>query len=609
MNIFSLRKPLLTFVFLGLSLINNPLYSFAKPLPTLSAWPDSLDLASISHENFDVNSVLDEENPNDPQGGILKLTTTCTYDTFHRYATRGRATHYVMYTYESLGEPMPNVPNVLRGLLAESFDLSEDRTILRVKLNPLAKFSDGSKVKASDVVFTYEAIQTKANPLYKIGYEDVVSVVAESESTVVYTFKPDASRELALDVCLLPVFAEKWWEGRDFAEPQNDPILGSGPYQIDQSNFGVRFSLIKDQNYWAKDFERNKGSNNFDEIIVDFYRDTAIAREAFFVGDVDYFLESAVKDWVNAYDVAPVRDGDISRQEFSRGAPVGMLGLGMNLRREFLQDKNVREALSLLMDFEWINKSIYYNSSKRINSYFTEHNLPIESMPTQEELAILNEYRDQLDPDVFGELPVIPVTKADGNVREQMAKAVALLKEAGWELKNGKMLDKDGKQMVLHFITNTANVQRTYAQYVKNLGRIGIDLQIQVLDQNLYNAKMKEFDYDLCYAFIPLDYYPTTELLYYYGSEIANTYGSKNYIGLEDPVVDDLIQKMINSKSLKELNVYTKVLDRILQHGMYIIPGWYSPNMRSAWWKNRISPGNSGKINMLSGMKYWHIVE
>lgn len=570
----------------------------AEPRPILTSWED------IEVYDIDAPDILTDVNA--PKGGTLRLTTTGSYDNFHVFAQRGKATHYFMYTYESLAQALPNEPNAVRGLLADSFDLSEDRSKLVVTINPLARFADGSKVTAADVIYTFEALQRDANPLYKIGFQDVLSATAESDSTVVYTFKENASRELPLDVCLLPVFSAKWWEGRDFAEPQHEPILASGPFQVKNAEFGVRFSLKRNPDYWAKDLPRNKGKYNFDEVIIDYYQDATVAREAFFAGQADYYYESNINNWQNAYDVEPVRSGKIVKKESFRGTTIGLMGVSLNTRNPILADKRVRHALMVLMDFEWVNKSMYYGSYNRIDSYFTGHRFKIDSKPNAEELVILNEYKDKLDPAVFGDLPVIPVTKGDGTNRAQMKEAVEILKSAGWTLQNGKMVDKNGKQMKLKFIVNSQVVQRTYNYYVQNLARVGIDLQLQLLDQNQYSAELKPFNFDMCYTFIPINHNPTSELRYYWESKLASIEGSKNYSGIADPVVDDLIERMIASKSQNELELYTRVLDRVLQHGIYTIPTWYTTQIRTAWWKDRIAPGNVDAMGMMSALIYWY---
>lgn len=569
-----------------------------EPRPILTSWEDI--------ETYDINAPDILTDVDAPKGGVLRLTTTGSYDNFHVFAQRGKATHYFMYTYEALAQSLPNEPNAVRGLLADSFDLSEDRTKLVVTINPLARFSDGSKVTAADVVFTYEALQRDANPLYKIGFQDVLTVTAESESTVVYTFKENASRELPLDVCLLPVFSAKWWEGRNFADPQHEAILASGPFQVKNAEFGVRFSLKRNPDYWAKDLPRNRGKYNFDEVIIDYYQDATVAREAFFAGQADYYYESNINNWQNAYDVEPVRNGSIVKKVSERGTTIGVMGVTLNTRNPILADKRVRHALMVLMDFEWVNKSMYYGSYNRIYSYFTGHRFKIDSKPNAEELAVLHEYKDLLDPAVFDDLPKIPVTRGDGTNREQMKEALEILKTAGWTLQNGKMVDKNGKQMKLKFIVNSQIVQRTYNYYVQNLARVGIDLQLQLLDQNQYSAELKPFNFDMCYTFIPINHNPTSELRYYWDSKIANVEGSKNYSGITDPVVDDLIERMVASKTQKELELYTRVLDRVLQHGIYMIPTWYTTQIRTAWWKDRITPGNIDAMGMLSAPIYWY---
>ncbi len=595
-HIFSIKFAKIFFSLSALCLL-FPQNLLAKPSPILSSWED------VSFE--DVNKPHPYAKLDAPKGGVYRITQTGSFDNYHIFAQRGRATHYFMYTYESLGEYITDLPYAMRGQLAESFDLSEDRKVLKVKINPLARFADGSKLTAQDVLFTYNALQSDANPLYKIGYQDVESVVAESESTIVYTFKEGASRELPLDVCSLPVFSAKWWEGRNFAEPQHEPILASGPYEVKDVEFGVRFSLKKDQDYWAKDLEKNKGVYNFDEIIIDYYQDVSVAREAFFAGEADFYAETNLNSWHNAYDVAPVNNGDIIKVEYQRQTPVGIMGLNLNTRRELLKDKNVRQALTILLDFEWINKSMYFDSYYRVDSYFTGHGLTLTDYPTEEELAILNQYKDKLDPAVFEKLPRMPITDASGNNRAQMLEAIELLKKSNWNLKNGKMVNAKNEQMSLKLITSSQTIIRNYSYYAKNLERVGIKLELQQLDQNQYSAELKNFNYDLCYSFIPINYNPSSELRYYWNSSTVDTIGSKNYSGISDPVVDDLIEKMVSAKSLKELNLYTKVLDRVLWNAFYIVPGWTTKTVRSAWWKDNITPPSHEHIEKTSTVHQW----
>lgn len=596
------QKSILTvFLLCTVTLIYSVKLAQAEPREILTSWEDI--------EVYDINSPSKYANPDANQGGKIRLTTTGTYDNFHIFATRGRAAHHFFYTYESLGETLPGVSNVLRGALAESFDLSEDRTELRVKIHPLAKFADGSKVRAQDVVFTFTSLKEKGNPLYLIGFTDVLELKAESDDVVYFKFREGASRELPLEVCQLPVFAEAWWEGRDFSEPQYEPILASGAYQVKSKDFGARFSLAKNPDYWGKDLPRNQGRYNFDEIIIDYYRDATIAREAFFAGEVDYYVESTIKDWENAYDVESVRNGSIRRFSYDSTSTLGMMGLAMNTRRPVLADQNVRRALILMMDFEWINKTMYYDTYKRIDQYFVGYGYTLDSKPNQEELVILNELKDDLDPAVFGDLPKISVTDGSGNLRAQMKEAVEVLKLSGYELKNGKMIDKDGKQLSLKLIASSATVQRTYGQYVQNLARIGIDLQIQLLDQNLYNSQLKTFDFDLCYVSARVGLNPGNELPHVWGSGSRDTENSNNYPGVADPAVDKLIDKMIKAQTLAELSLYTRVLDRIMLHGMYYVPGWYSPQSRIAWWVEKITPGNVDDINARTIAEYWYVPE
>ncbi len=363
------KKVCIFFLFLGMFFV-EPYTGKTEPKEILTTWDDI--------EVYDLNALTPFANPNAEQGGSIRLSAIGTYDNFNPYALRGRSPHYVFSTFEGLAEDLPGVSDAVRGQIAESFDLSDDRTKLKVKINPLARFSDGSKITSEDVVFTLNALKNESNPMYQMSLQDLVSVKATSDYDLEFEFSPEASREFPLEVVSLPVLSKKWWDGKKFGDPQTTTILASGPYTIKTSDFGVRLTLEKNKDYWAKDLPRNKGRYNFDEILVDYFKDATVAREAFFAGEIDYYSEGNVKDWLNAYNVRNVTNGNIIRKAFDRNIEVGSMGLVMNTRRPILSDINVRKALYTMMDSDWVNKNLYDNQYVITDSYFSGHPFKIE---------------------------------------------------------------------------------------------------------------------------------------------------------------------------------------------------------------------------------------
>ncbi len=545
---------------------------------------------------------------NTKKGGTYLTASVGTYDNFNIFAPRGKPTSEVWKTYETLGTGLPGDNTIMRGIVADGFDLSKDRKKLRIRIDARAHFSDGSKITSDDIVYTFNALMTEASPTYSFSYQDVTKIYAESESVVVFEFAEHCSKYLPFQVLYLPVLSKKWWEGKNMGQPQKEPFLGSGRYIITGYDFNKNVILERDDNYWGKDKPISEGAGNFDKLIVEYYRDTTIAREVFFAGDSHYYSEKSMKDWEFAYDTKSVREGKIRREELSFITGVGMLGLAMNMRKPIFQDKNVRNALMLLMDFEWLNRTMYYDTYVRTPSYFSGYKFAAKEYPSEKEIAILNEYKDRIDPAVFGALPEIPVSDASGEMRQQMKQAVELFKKAGWELKGGKMINDKGEQFKITLIANSATVQRTYAQYVQTLALIGVDLVIQVLDQNMYTNKVKEYDYELCYVTYRQLPTPGSELRAAFGSEAADTFGARNYIGIKDPVIDELIERLIGVQTQEEMQLYASVIDRILLHGMYVVPGWYSPLTRVAWWESQItSPVQLDKTNISGIYMYWHM--
>lgn len=525
-----------------------------------------------------------------PKGGRLRLSAIGTFDSFNPFSPRGVSAAQLGLTYETLGTAQRGTQEfIMRGLLAESFDLSPDRTRLRIKLCENARFSDGTPVTANDVAFTFNALIKQASPVYRSYYEQVEGVDITAEHEVLFRLAAGTNRELPLIVCQMPVLPAHWWQGRNLGEPQTDVMPGSGPYRIVGSTMGSRLIYERRNNWWGKDLPINQGRYNFDTVQVDYYRDVSVAREAFFAGEVDFYSESNIKDWTNAYNVPAVRDGRITRQLQDYSSPMGMGGIFMNTRRPVLADKNVRMALNLLFDFDWMNGAFFYNAYTRFNSFFTCSSFAAQPLPTAGELELMERWRDRLDPAVFGPLPVQP---AGGRAteRERIRAALHLLETAGWRVQNGQLRNAQGQPLTLGILTSSQSMQRVYTPFRNTLKRIGITLNVQLVDQTQYVSRVRAFDFDMVQTNVRQSSNPGNEQRNYWSSAAAATRGSRNYAGIRNPVIDTLVDELVAAPSREALHTRTALLDRLLLHGCYVIPAWYSGSMRIAWWKNRLTP-------------------
>ncbi len=574
-------KKLLHLFGVALLFLSATTSSLASPVKVLSIW-DNIPEEIINFEQ------LQHVNPNAPKGGKARFGAIGTFDNFNPFSPRGLSASRISLTYETLGESVHGEDFIIHGLLAESFELAQDRSYLLVHINPQAKFNDGKPVTAHDVEFSFYALTTKANPTYRNYYASVKNAKAITEHTVRFDFADTSNRELPLIICQLPILPKHWWQDRNIGEPQKEIFPGSGPYKFKEAKVGSSVTYERDPNWWGATLPINKGRYNFDIIHVDYYRDQAIAREAFFAGETDFFAENTIKDWENSYNVPPVQSGLILRSEIPQKRPAGMSGFFLNTRKPALQDKNVRQALALMFDFEWTNKSLFYGAYTRCDSFFSNSDFAATKDLSEQEKQLL--VKHQFAEEIISILPSLPVLDASGNNREQMKEAFALLAKAGWRLQNGVLKNQAGEALKLNFLLSSPSMQRIIMPYKRGLERIGIQLEIQLVDQSQYVARVREFDYDMIYSTIKQSLNPGNEQRNYWSSKAAVTLGTRNYAGVNDKKIDALIAEISQPASQKALMVATKALDRALLHGYYVIPGWYSSHMRFSHNTKHISP-------------------
>ena len=523
-------------------------------------------------------------NPDAPKGGRLRQgVPESTFDSFNPWIIKGNPAAGVGLLYDTLLVSAADEPFSEYGLLAKSVRTPADRSWVEFELRPEARWHDGKPVTADDVVWSFETLLAKGSPMYRFYYQNVEKVEKTGERSVKFHFKPGTNRELPLIVGQLPVLPKHWWATRDFEATSLEPPLGSGPYKIGKFEAGRYVELERVPDYWGKDVPVNKGRWNFDVQRFEYYRDATVALEAFKGGSYDFRVEASAKDWATAYEIPEVKDGRIVKEAVPNKRPTGMQAFGMNLRRPLFQDRRVREALDLAFDFEWSNKTLFYGQYERAESYFENSELASSGLPTGDELAILEKYRGRIPDEVFTKPFAAPKTDGSGNNRENLRRAAELLKEAGWVPQNGKLM-KDGKPFTFELLLNSPLFERVALPYAKSLEKIGITANVRTVDTSQYRRRTDAFDYDMIVAGFGQSESPGNEQRDYWSSESASREGSRNALGLADPVIDELVAGVIAAPDRASLVSRVRALDRVLLAGRYVVPNWYIGSDRIAYW-------------------------
>lgn len=565
---------------LALGLLLAPLASFAADAGITAAHGLALHGAPKYAPDF---THFDYVNPDAPKGGLVRLGGFGGFDNLNPFILKGEAADGLGMIYDTLLQSSADEPFTEYGLLAESIDLPADRSWVAFNLRPEAKFSDGKPVTADDVVWSFNILKTEGAPFYRSYYSEIVKAVAESPTRVKFTFASAGNRELPLIVGQMPVMPQHYWEGKKFADTTLVPPIGSGPYAIGDVTAGRSISFNLRPDYWGKDLPVNKGRNNFGTIRYDYYRDLSVMFEAFKAGELDFRLEMSARQWATGYNVPAVTDGRIVKENIANEDPQGMQGFMFNTRRDVFKDVRVRHAIALLMDFEWMNANLFYSQYTRSQSYFSNSELASTGLPSAAELALLEPYKAQLPASVFTTPFELPKTAGNGSMREQMAAAVNLLKEAGYTLKNGVM-QKDGKPLAFEFLLVQEDFVRVVQPFVQNLARIGIKATLRVIDTAQYQNRLNDFDFDMIVTSVSNSLSPGNEQMNFWGSKEADQVGSRNYAGVKSPVVDALIAQLIKAPDRETLVTICHALDRVLLSGWYVVPQWHLSSYRVAYW-------------------------
>lgn len=530
---------------------------------------------------------FDYVNPDAPKGGKASQigpSGVTTFDSFNSFILKGDAAQGMELVFDTLMVRALDEPDAVYGLVAETADVAPDGLSVTFKMRPEAKFADGSPLTADDVVFSFETIKAKGHPAFAIPLRDVKSAVAIDPHTVKYTFEGALIRDLPTTVATLPILSKAYYSTHEFDKTTLEAPLGSGPYKVGPYKAGTFVTYVRRPDYWAKDLPVSRGLYNFDEVRYDYYRDRTLELEGLLAGNIDFREEFTSKDWATGYDRAPVKDGRVKLETFADERPSGAQGFFINTRRDKFKDVRVRKALGLVFDFEWSNKNLFFGLYTRTASYFENSDLKAVGPPTPDELKLLEPFRDKLPEAVFGEPVSPPVTDGSGNNRTQLREAAKLLDEAGWKQTPQGVRNAAGQPLSIEILMDSPSFERIIAPYVKSLKSIGIDASMRLVDSAQYERRMKDYDFDLTTQRYALRLTPGVELKNFWGSKAAASPGSYNLAGISDPVLDELIDKIVQAKSRDELIAATRAADRVLRAGYYWVPQWYKGAHNLAFW-------------------------
>ena len=519
---------------------------------------------------------LDYVNPNAPKGGTLKQAAIGTFDTLNPYSIKGKAAQGLNLYYDRLMQRVWDEPFTMYPLIAEKVDIADDRSAVTFHINPAAKFHDGSAITADDVLFSYETMKEGGRPNMRRIYRLIEKAEKIDDLTVHFKFGEGFDQETVMIIAMMPVLSKTWWAGREFDSTVLDIPLSNGPYKIKEFETGRRIVYERDPDYWAKDLPVNAGHYNFDEIIFDYYRDDTVAFEAFKSGDLDIRREGDVSNWITGYDFPAAKDGRIKKDALAHDRPERVRAMIFNTRRPPLDDIRVRQALNLVLDFDWINKNLFHGEYKRINSYFPNAELAATNAATEAEVELLAPFMDTLPANILAPVKTMPTATTQAQTRTNMREADALLKEAGWVIVDGKRVnEKTEAPFTFELLLGAPEDEKLALSFVRSLKRLGIDANVRVMDTAAYRGRLNEYDFDMTLYYWQNSLSPGTEQMLYWSCEAAEQPARWNFAGICNPAIDALAQGIANAKDRDDLVTHAHALDRVLMAGTYMIPLYY----------------------------------
>ena len=551
---------------------------------------------------------FDYVNPDAPKGGEVIYGVEGTFNNLNPYILKGISAAGMEMVFDSLMEGSADEISSKYGLIAEAVKLADDKKSITFRLRKIARFNDGSKINADDVVFSFNILKEKGHPSYAMMYRNVLKAIKINDYEVQFIFKDASSRELPLAVCGLPIFSKKYYDLHQFDKTTFEPPLGSGPYQVLQVEAGKSITFKRVENYWAKNLPVNVGQYNFDKIKYDYYRDNNVLVEAFKAGAYDFRQENIARNWANSYNIDKVKNGQIIKKEIRHNLPAPMQAFVFNIRKDKFRNQSLRQAIALAFDFEWAKEKIFYGSYERTQSFFSNSSFGSYGLPNKNELRILNKFRDEIPPQVFNQEFKLPKTDGSGFSRQNLLEAKAILESAGYFVSNQKLIDpKTNNPVEFEFLINSKSFQMVIAPMIKNLAVLGIKAKTRLVDDSQYQNRIKDYDYDIIVNVFGNGMVPGDEQFSYWHSSQKDIVGGNNIAGTNSKAIDYLVERISKSQNQTELQTLTKCLDRILLWNFYVIPQWhnqsyhilyqnkfvmpkksppYSLGLNSWWWKN-----------------------
>ncbi|GLZ87575.1 solute-binding protein [Metapseudomonas resinovorans] len=549
--------------------------------------------------NFDH---FDWVNPSAPKGGTLRVMAFGTFDTLNPYTFKGTSPvstpNFLQYGVTELNEPLMvgtgqydpsgDEPASSYGLIAKSVEYSEDRSWVVFNLREEARFHDGQPITAFDVAFSYRTLVKNGHPQYRTSLQEVKRVDILNRHRIRFVLKRAGNPLLILRLGELPVLPQHYWKNRDFKATTFEAPLGSGPYRITQVRPGRSLVFERVKDWWGEKLPANRGKYNFDRVEVELYRDSNVAFEAFKAGEFDFYIEHQAKNWANGYRFPAIARGDVIRAEIPHQIPTQTQALFMNTRRAMFGDRKVREAMGLMFDFEWTNRTLFNNAYMRAASYYPNSEFSAVGKPEGHEWLLLSPHRQELPEPLFTRPFQVPTTEGRGIPRETLRRALGLLAEAGWKLSGQRLVNDRGQPLRFEILLVNPNLERILQPYRENLASIGIDVSLRTVDRAQYKQRLDHFDYDMILMTLPQTLSPGLEQYLYFHSSQVGVKGSKNYAGVANPVVDEMIEKLLGAQSRDEQLAAARALDRTLLWEHYGIPNWYINYHRLAY-RNRFA--------------------
>ena len=541
----------------------------------------------------------DYVNPSAPKGGTINSISTGTFDSFNPYIVRGAAAAGLAVQgfgggllYDTLMEQATDEPSTSHPLIAEAFKYPDDYSSAVYRLDPRARWHDGKPITAEDVVWSFNVLKANS-PAYNRYFANVTEAVAISDREVEFRFNQKGNRELPHVIGDLAILPKHWWEGtdasgkkRDITQPTLEPPLGSGPYRIERFKPGSEIVWKRVEDYWAADLPTNLGRNNFDQRFYVYIQDDNAEWQAFTKGGYeDVRPEASSRRWATAYEFPAIKAGDVVKKEFPTASGEPMQGFVMNLRRPQFQDRRIRQALTYALDFESMNRKLFFGFNTRTNSYFENSELASTGLPTGKELEILEKYRDKLPPQLFTEEYKLPVYDNPQAERKYLRQVVQLFAEAGWKIQNGRMAnEKTGAQFKVEILGNNPTDEVISNSYIETLRKIGIDASLRIVDPSQYINRIRNFDFDMVTSSLAQSQSPGNEQRDFWSSKAADAPGSRNLMGIKDPVIDELTERVIFATDRDDLVAATRALDRVLLWNFYVVPQWHRSVLWLAYW-------------------------